>query len=157
MSIGRVFRWLAAAALIAVGVFWPLVLARQPGAAPDTDLVRFSDYAADFVVDSDGNLNAVEKITAEFPGDRHGIFRYWNVDNAFAPGARQEPTNISVLLDGKPVQTEVYWENPQLKTARIGDPHAFLTHGAHVFEIRYSIAGVLDPGTTGDELDLQID
>ena len=57
MSIGRIFRWLAAAALIAVGVFWPLGLARQPGAASDTDLVRFSDYAADFVVDSDGNLH----------------------------------------------------------------------------------------------------
>jgi hypothetical protein len=100
VSIGRVFRWLAAAALIAVGVFWPLVLARQPGAASDTDPVRFSNYAADFVVDADGKLDAVEKIAAELPGNRHGIFRSWRIDNAFAPGTRQEPTNISVLLDG---------------------------------------------------------
>ena len=101
MSIGRIFRWLAAAALIAVGVFWPLVLARQPGAASDTDLVRFSDYAADFVVDSDGNLDAVEKITAEFPFDRHGIFRYWDVANQNSPRVRQEPTVTSILMDGQ--------------------------------------------------------
>ena len=40
-----------------------------------TDLVRLSDYAADFVVDSNGHLDAVETITAEFTDDRHGIFR----------------------------------------------------------------------------------
>ena len=33
--------------------------------------------------------------------------------------------------------------------AKIGDPDRTLSYGAHVFEIRYTIPGVLDPGTTG--------
>jgi hypothetical protein len=42
--------------------------------------------------------------------------------------------------------------NTQFKIARIGDPHALVVPGPHVFQIRYSVAGVLDPGTTGDKL-----
>ena len=94
MSIGRVVRWLAAAALIAAGLLWPLLAARAPNAGSDYDPVRFSKYEADFVVDSNGRLDAVETITAEFPSGRHGIFRSWSIDNAFAPHTRQQPTNI---------------------------------------------------------------
>ena len=36
--------------------------------------------------------------------------------------------------------------------AKIGDPDEYLGSGTHVFEIRYSIPGVLDPGTTGADL-----
>ena len=42
------------------------------------------------------------------------------------------------------------WEDGErFRVAKIGDPDRTLTWGTHVFEIRYSIAGVLDPGTTG--------
>ena len=42
------------------------------------------------------------------------------------------------------------WEDGErFRVAKIGDPDQYLSWGTHVFEIRYSIAGVLDPGTTG--------
>ena len=42
------------------------------------------------------------------------------------------------------------WEGGErFRVAKIGDPDRTLTWGTHVFEIRYSIPGVLDPGTTG--------
>jgi hypothetical protein len=77
---GRTIRWLVALALIAVAVLWPLVLragADEGGATADP--VTITDYRADYHVSRDGNLLATETITAEFPGGRHGIFRYWDV------------------------------------------------------------------------------
>ncbi len=42
------------------------------------------------------------------------------------------------------------WEGGQrFRVAKIGDPDQYLSSGTHVFEIRYTIDGVLDPGTTG--------
>ena len=35
------------------------------------------------------------------------------------------------------------------RVAKIGDPDKYLGFGTHVFEIRYRIPGVLDPGSTG--------
>ena len=42
------------------------------------------------------------------------------------------------------------WEGGErFLVAKIGDPDVYLRYGTHVFEIRYTIDGVLDPGTTG--------
>ena len=42
------------------------------------------------------------------------------------------------------------WEGAErFRVAKIGDPDQYLSAGTHVFEIRYTIDGVLDPGTTG--------
>ena len=35
------------------------------------------------------------------------------------------------------------------RVAKIGDPNKYLGFGTHVFEIRYRVPGVLDPGSTG--------
>jgi hypothetical protein len=39
----------------------------SPGTGLADDPVKFSDYHADFSVDANGLMNAVETITAEFP------------------------------------------------------------------------------------------
>ena len=45
---------------------------------------------------------------------------------------------------------QMLWEDGErFRVAKIGDPDQYLSSGTHVFEIRYTIAGVLDPGTTG--------
>ena len=55
-----------------------------------------------------------------------------------------------MLLDGRPVPYQMLWEDGQrFRVAKIGDPDEYLTWGTHVFEIRYTIPGVLDPGSTG--------
>ena len=146
----RVIRWLIPLALITFGLLWPLVFDGESKASDVEDPVVFSNYKADFVVNSDGQLDAVETITAEFPSGRHGIFRYWDVANQNSPRVRQKPEITSILLDGNPAPYQMLWEDGErFRVAKIGDPDQYLTYGTHVFEIRYSIAGVLDPGTTG--------
>ena len=46
-------------------------------------------------------------------------------------------------------RTDVSWQDPTTVVARIGEPAHTLSPGAHVVTIRYTIAGVLDPGGTG--------
>jgi hypothetical protein len=81
----RVIRWLIPLALITFGLLWPLVFRGGSEAKDVSDPVVFSNYKGDFVVNSDGRLDAVETITAEFPSGRHGIFRYWDVANQNSP------------------------------------------------------------------------
>ena len=146
----RVIRWLIPLALITFGLLWPLVFRGDSAASDVSDPVVFSNYKADFVVNRDGRLDAVETITAEFPSGRHGIFRYWDVANQNSPRVRQKPEITSILLDGRPAPYQMLWEDGErFRVAKIGDPDQYLSWGTHVFEIRYSIAGVLDPGTTG--------
>ena len=89
--MGRLFKWLIPLALITFGLLWPLVITGGSEASAVSDPVVFSNYKADFVVNGDGELDAVETITAEFPGGRHGIFRYWDVANQNSPRVRQTP------------------------------------------------------------------
>ena len=118
---GRTIRWLVALALIAVAVLWPLV----PRAGADegggtADPVTITDYRADYHVSRDGDLLATETITGEFPGGRHGIFRYWDVADPDNPHARQVPSISSVLMDGRPITYEMLWERARFRVAKIG-------------------------------------
>ena len=151
--MGRLIKWLIPLLLIGFGLLWPVVFHGGAGSsgpsAPD-DPVVFSDYDVNVVVDDAGGMSAVETITAEFPGGRHGIFRYWDVTNQNNPRVRQKPEITSVLLDGDPVPYQMLWEDGErFRVAKIGDPDRTLSYGTHVFEIRYHIPGVLDPGDTG--------
>ena len=146
----RILAWSIPLALIVFGLLWPLVFRGGSEASDISDPVVFSNYKADFVVSADGRLDAVETITGEFPSSRHGIFRYWDVANQNSPRVRQKPEITSVLLDGEIVPYQLLWEDGQrFRVAKIGDPDRYLTYGTHVFEIRYTIPGVLDPGSTG--------
>ena len=52
--MGRLFKWLIPLALITFGLLWPLVLSGGSEASDISDPVVFSNYKADFVVNSDG-------------------------------------------------------------------------------------------------------
>ncbi len=146
----RFFRMLIPLALIAVGVLWPVVIRPSSEASDADDPVVFSNYNVDLIVSAGGRLDAVETITAEFPSGRHGLFKYWAVDNQNDPGVRQTPEVTSILLDGQRVPYQMLWEGGErFLVAKIGDPDEYLSYGTHVFEIRYNIDGVLDPGSTG--------
>ena len=146
----RVIRWLIPLALITFGLLWPVVFSSSSDASDVADPVVFSNFKADFVINPDGRLDAVETITGEFPSGRHGIFQWWDIANQNNPGLRQTPEIDSVLLDGRPVSYQMQWEGGErFRVAKIGDADRTLDWGTHVFEIRYRIRGVLDPSTTG--------
>ncbi|MGZ8714896.1 MAG: DUF2207 domain-containing protein, partial [Mycobacterium sp.] len=71
----RFFLMLIPLALIAVGVLWPVVIRPSTEASDADDPVVFSNYDVDLIVSAGGRLDAVEKITAEFPSGRHGLFK----------------------------------------------------------------------------------
>ncbi|TQR84631.1 DUF2207 domain-containing protein, partial [Mycobacterium hodleri] len=147
----RIFGWLVLVILIAAGLLWPLVFGSVGASVAADDPVVIGDYRADFTVAADGRLNAVETIRGEFPSGRHGLFRYWDVANPNSPRVRQEPTVTSILMDGEPVPYQLLWESgDRFRVAKIGDADSTLSPGTHVYELRYSIAGVLDPGAVGE-------
>ena len=111
--MGRVIRWLIPLALITFGLLWPVVFTGSSEASDIEDPVVFSNYKADFVVNGDGRLDAVETITGEFPSGRHGIFQWWDVSNQNNAGLRQKPEISSILLDGEPVSYQMMWEGGQ--------------------------------------------
>ena len=140
----RVIGWSIPLVLIAFGLLWPLVFTGGHDESPASDPVVFSNYKVDLVVSADGRLDAVETITAEFPGDRHGLFKFWPVDNQNVPRVRQIPDVTSIMLDGHSVPYQMLWEDgKRFRVAKIGDPEKYLSYGTHVFEIRYSIPGYL--------------
>ncbi|PRC43068.1 DUF2207 domain-containing protein, partial [Mycobacterium sp. ITM-2017-0098] len=155
MSVGRLVKALIPLLLIAFGVLWPVIFSGGSGGPPDIeDPVVIADYDVNIVVDAAGRMSAVETLTTEFYStDRHGIFRYWDVANQNDPLLRQKPEVDSVLLDGEPVSYQMLWEDGRrFRVAKIGDPDRYLSDGTHVFEIRYTIPGVLDPGSVGSDL-----
>jgi Predicted membrane protein (DUF2207) len=92
----------------------------------------------------------VETIQGEFPSGRHGIFRYWDVANQNDAHVRQEPTITSITLDGGAVPFDLLWDSgDRFRVAKIGDPDSTLPPGRHTYEVRYTIPGVLDRGSTG--------
>ncbi len=151
-SFGRRIAWLIPLLLCVVGLLWPLVLSGVSSTGgPLSDPVTISSMRADFTVDRDGLMQATETITAEFPSGRHGIFRYWDVANQNDSHIRQVPQVEEISLDGEPVPHEFLWKNGErFLVAKIGDPDSYVWPGTHIYQIRYSIPGVLDPGTTGE-------
>ncbi|WP_286174917.1 DUF2207 domain-containing protein, partial [Mycobacterium sp. DL99] len=151
-AMRRVWSWLFTLGLIAFGLLWPLLFTggSGSGAGGPADPVLITDYRADFTVDTAGRMTAVETITGNFPSGRHGIFRYWDVANQNNSRLRQVPEITSITLDGAPAPYQLLWEKGErFRVAKVGDPDTTLDYGSHVFEIRYTIAGVLDPGSVG--------
>lgn len=136
--------------VLVVGFCWPLVFIVPSSSNQIPDPVKITNYAADYQVAADGNMTAVEVITGLFPNGRHGIFRYWDTTDPRNPGIRYQNAITSVTIDGHPEQFETSTESAGRYTvAKIGSPDALLTAGTHVYEIRYSVTGVISPANAG--------
>ena len=137
--------------LTAFGLLWPLLAGLQvssSGAAEDP--VVISDYQASFDVASNGTLTAVEDITARFPSDRHGIFRYWDLSDSADPGVRYQPHITSITQDGRPATVQTSWESGRrFLVAKIGDADRYLEPGLHHYQIAYTIDGAISPAAAG--------
>ncbi len=137
--------------LAAIGLLWPLagsLVTGTAGAADDP--VVITELRSAFTVAADGHMAVTEQITADFPGDRHGIFRYWDVSDPSDPGARHIPTIREITVDGAPAQFQTHWENGRrFLVAKIGDPDVYLSPGEHIYTLAYAIDGVISKPAAG--------
>ncbi|HPU12407.1 MAG TPA: DUF2207 domain-containing protein [Aeromicrobium sp.] len=144
----------AAIAAIAL-IFFPALGSFSTSESYGTvDPVVITNYDAIYNVAADGTLLASETIEAEFPGGRHGIFRYWDLADADHKSVRYLPKDISIKQDGGSVPVEMSWEKGRtLRVAKIGDANQTLEPGKHTYTITYRIDGVLGPAKDGNNWD----
>ena len=138
-------------ALLVGVMLWPAVTYNWSTAATTYEETTIRTYLADFTIDDDGDLHAVETLTVDFPGyGKHGIFRFFDEADQSATNARRVPEDISVTRDGSPEPFEILDENHgRITNVRIGSADVTIDPGEHTYVIDYTIDGVLEEGTTG--------
>src|SRR4051812_22593731 len=143
---------LAGLAVLALAVVWP-ALRFDTGGPGETDTTTITRYLADFTVSENGDLQASERLTVDFPDPgKHGIFRFFDRADPSAPHARRDPHDISVTMDGGVVPVDLSTQSAgRYVVARIGDPDVTVQPGDHTYVISYRIDGVLEPGSGGAE------
>lgn len=140
-----VFTLTIGALLAALGLLvWPLLAALPDDEGGGYDPATVTDYRSVLTVRADGTMKATERITAELPAGRHGIFRYWDVSDGADPRGRALPRDIEIEQDGEPAEVKWLWkEGRRFRVAQIGDSGRVLDPGTHVWTISYDVDGVL--------------
>ena len=126
----------------------------QWGGGADTtpDDATITDYAADFVVAKDGRLSATETLSVNYPGFKHGIFRFFDLRDPADSHVRLRPQHITVTRDGQAEPFEVLEEGRgRYRNVKIGSADQTMS-GDHVYVIRYTVDGVLGPDGSGSQL-----
>jgi hypothetical protein len=146
----RVLLTLVGLGALAVAVLLP-VLTRDSSSGATPDSTSITHYVADFNVASSGDLSVTEILVVDFPDPgKHGIFRFFDQEDASAPRTRRVPHDITVTRDGQPEQVDLSTKSHgRYVVARIGRPDVTVGTGQHTYVISYAIDGVLEPGTDG--------
>ncbi len=146
----RSVRYGAGVLAVVLLMFLPLLGIPSDDLDPSTETSRITSYDAKFVVDDQGTLHATETLTVEFPIERHGIYRFFDLADPVDDHVLFIPHDISVTRDGKADQLSLsHRDRGRYVVARIGDPDRTVG-GRHTYRIRYTIAGTLsDPATSG--------
>jgi hypothetical protein len=141
----RVLALLAALAIL----FIPVLAAMTPSSSSTApDPVTITSYDAHYSVDREGTLTATETIVGDFPYGRHGIFRYWDLQDAGDKHVRLLPKNFTVTRDGSPEPYELLWEQGRrFRVAKIGSGSVLLPLGKHTYVLKYTIKGALAHGS----------
>src|SRR5690349_15578865 len=114
----RVGALAAALALLFVPVLAGIVPSSS-SSAPDP--VTITSYDARYAVNRDGVLTATETIIGDFPYGRHGIFRYWDLQDSADKNVRLRPEDFTVTRDGEPEPYTMLWEQGRrFRVAKIG-------------------------------------
>ena len=137
-------------------MMWPAVTYNWTFAPTAYEETTIRNYDADFTVEEDGDLHAVETLTIDFPGSgKHGIFRFFDEADQSQTNARRVPHDFSVTRDGSPEPYEVLDENNgRITNLKIGSGDVFIDAGLHTYVIEYTIDGVLEKGTEGQPTQL---
>ncbi len=140
--VGRgIALFLLAAVVLFPAIRWPSL------GGVERDTATITNYDADFVVAKDGRISATETIEVSFPDYKHGIFRFFDVQDPGDSHVRLVPRNITVSRDGQSEPFEILSESKgRYRNVKIGSAYTTMT-GAHTYVIRYDIDGAL--GSTG--------
>jgi hypothetical protein len=141
----RVCALLAAVALL----FIPVLAGMIPSDTATTpDPVTITSYDAHYAVDRTGVLTATETIVGDFPYGRHGIFRYWDLQDSGDRNVRLRPQDFTVTRDGEPEPYTMLWEQGRrFRVAKIGSAETLLSLGEHTYVLKYRIKGALAHGS----------
>lgn len=147
-------------------VKWPLVLAvvlagfvvlpagsfnKEETADESFDIASIATYEAHFALTRNGDLAVTEHVLVSFPVAKHGIFRFFDIVDPSAPHARRIPRDVTVLRDDKPEEFDLSDRgHGRFPVVRIGSPSVEI-QGMHWYTIKYRLAGVIEPGTTGEK------
>jgi uncharacterized membrane protein len=136
--------------LLVLGLLVLFPAVRWGGGVDETqDTATIRQYVADFIVSKDGRLSATESLTVNLPGSKHGIFRFFDVQDPNDSRVRLRPENITVTRDGQAEPFEVLNEGRgRYRNVKIGSADTEVS-GQHLYVIRYTIDGVLAP--SGDD------
>jgi predicted membrane protein DUF2207 len=149
----RLVWWVIGTAVVVLVLLIPAALyGFDDGEEAPYEPTSISRYLADFDVAEDGDMDVVETITVDFPSsDRHGIFRFFDEADENDDHVRWVPRDISVTMDGEEVPVAIESQDGGRYTvARIGDADVYVDQGEHVYEISYTMDGVLREGTNVD-------
>jgi hypothetical protein len=117
-----------------------------PKSSTGSETSTITDYAADFTVKADGDLDVVETLTVDFPVSRHGIFRFFDTRDPNDSHNRFLPEHVSITRDHLSEDFERLKESRgRYVTYKIGSADRTL-FGSHVYEISYTIPGALAKG-----------
>lgn len=120
-------------------------------AAPDDEPTRITSYVAEFTLDEDGTLTAAETLSVHFLSDGlYGIVRYFDRQDAEAPGGERIAEDIRVTADGEPAHVAHTVDDGRYDVYTIGNPRLSLPIGVHVYEIGYTYDDVLEEGDLVD-------
>ncbi|HUP98964.1 MAG TPA: DUF2207 domain-containing protein, partial [Aeromicrobium sp.] len=130
-------------------LFIPVVAALVPSSTSNIpDPVEIISYDAHYSVDRTGVLTATETVVGDFPYGRHGIFRYWDLQDAADKHVRLRPRDFEVTRDGSPEPYQLLWENGRrFRVAKIGSADSLLPLGEHTYVLKYRITGALARGS----------
>src|SRR3954466_9624024 len=144
-------RWagrLIALLLLAGLVLFPAI--RWPSLSGiERDTATITSYVADATVAKDGRITVTETLRVRFPDYKHGIFRFFDVQDPNDSRVRLVPHDISVSRDGQAEPFEILQEGKgRYRNVKIGSAYTTMT-GEHTYVIRYFIDDALGSTSSG--------
>ncbi len=134
---------LLAAVILFPAIRWPSL------GGIERDTATITNYDADFVVTKDGRISVTETLDVNFPDYKHGIFRFFDVQDPSDSHVRLVPRNIQVSRDGQAEPFEILSESKgRYRNVKIGSAYTTMT-GSHTYVIRYRIDSAL--GSAGND------
>lgn len=136
------------AGLLLVGLVL-LPALRPDDLVPDgNEGVTVTDYRASYTVDVSGTLRAAETLTVSLARPQAGLERRFDLQDPGVGRGQRLPRQVSVTRDGQAEEVELDRGAGTL-IARLGDHDRELT-GEHVYELRWTLPGVLVPVSEED-------
>jgi uncharacterized membrane protein YgcG len=147
--VKRWLLWVVALVILGSLVLIPALTYGNGSGAGDTDVARIDDYRATFTVHRDGVLDVTEVLRVDYPIEKHGIFRFFDLADPNDDRVRLVPHDVSVTRDGHAEPFEVLREgHGRYRNVKIGSPDVTMD-GQHTYVISYTIDGVLLPRGSG--------